>query len=160
MEEIIIGFSRPKNHILPIFSWLIRAFQGFTEYSHVYLKFHNDILDRYIIFQASGSQVNYIGSKLFKEQVHIIEEFKLYVTDEQCKQIQQFAIDQAGKPYSIRNILGIVFRSNLFLDGNDGFICSELVGNILNEQFNMYFDKEIEFITPKDIYEKLKLRKS
>lgn len=61
MEQITIGFSKSKK-FLPIGSWLIRAYMG-TPYSHVYLKFYSQSLNRTLIYEAVGGGVRFIGSK-------------------------------------------------------------------------------------------------
>src|SRR5690349_251313 len=105
MKTIAIGFSRPKK--FNILSWLIMKVQR-TEYSHVYVRFHSDSLDRDLIYQASGLQVNFVGGTLFKDHHLTVKEFSLSVTDETYKNTLQFAVDKAGMPYSIKQLFGIL----------------------------------------------------
>ncbi|HLD91720.1 MAG TPA: hypothetical protein VI911_12035 [Patescibacteria group bacterium] len=156
MKKMIIGFSRPKGKAFPWFSWVIRAKQGFTRYSHVYVKFSSLSIQREIIYQASGTQVNYIGSVLFYKHVHVVEEFEIEISDEQYLKMMQYMVDNAGKPYSIKNILANVFRSEKLLDGDEGFVCSELAGDILEKFKGLVFDKPLDIIQPKDVYIVLK----
>lgn len=152
MKKIKIGFSKPKNHIFPIFSWGIRLFQGWTDYSHVYLKFHSDSLDKDIIYQASGLQVNFVGNELFSKHVHIIKEFEIEIDDNDYINLLQFAVDNAGKPYSIIDIIAILFNKPKLLDGNKKYICSELIATILAKYYLMTGNKSYGMYTPKDIY--------
>ena len=150
MKNITIGFSRPKGKICPCFSWGIRLFQGWTPYSHVYIKINSKSLDRDLIYQASGTQVNFMGSELFYGHVHVFEEFEIQIKDEDYIEMMKFCIDNAGKPYSARDILAILFSSEKLLDGREKFICSELVGIILEDYADISSGKKIP--TPKDIY--------
>jgi len=156
MRKITVGFSRPKGKIFPVFSWAIRAYQGWTDYSHTYVKFTSSSLGRDIVYQASGLQVNFIGSKLFYDHVHVIDEFEFEVTDEAYKKVMQFCIDNAGKPYSMRDIFAILLKIDKLLDGNKKFICSELVAHILQDCINISCEKAPGLVTPKDLYSLLK----
>jgi len=158
MKYITIGFSRPKGKKFPIFSWGIRFFQGWTDYSHVYLKFSSNSLDRDIIYQASGTQLNFMGSKIFEDHAHMIEEFVLEINDTDYRSLLQFCIDNAGKPYSIRDILAILLKSRKLLDNESGFVCSNLMGYILQNYLKITLNKDYEMYTPKDIYSILKFK--
>lgn len=152
MKKLIVGFSRPKGKLFPCFSWGIRLFQGWTQYSHVYLKFKSSSLSRDIIYQASGLQVNFIGKKMFYDHVHVIKEFELELTDADYIQMMKFFIDNAGKPYSIKDIIAILFNKPNLSDGNDSFICSELVALVLNRYIGISFNKPLGLLSPKDVY--------
>jgi len=152
MKKITIGFSRPKGKICPCLSWGIRLFQGWTPYSHVYVKFHSNSLDRDVIYQASGLQVNYIGSKLFYKHVHVVDEFSLEISDEDYRKMMQYTVDNAGKPYSLKSIFAILFKIESWCDGDDSFVCSELIGEILRKYTDVSIDKSSEALTPKDIH--------
>lgn len=152
MKNITIGFSRPKGNICPCFSWGIRLFQGWTPYSHVYVKIKSKSFDRELIYQASGTQVNFMGSKLFYERVHMFNEFKLQIKDEDYIEMMRFCIDNAGKPYSMMDIFAILFKNEKLLDGREKFICSELVGIILKNYAKIPINKKTGMLTPKNIY--------
>ncbi len=158
MKKIYVGFSRPKGKLCPCFSWGIRAFQGWTPYSHVYVKIESKSFERDLIYQASGLQVNFMGSNYFYEHVHMIEEFEVSISDENFKKMVQFCIDNAGKPYSKRDIAAILFQKEEWLDGRDKFICSELAAIILEDYTDVSFNKPLGLVTPKNIYEMLKNR--
>ncbi len=161
MKKIIIGFSRPKGVTCPCFSWAIRAYQGWTDYSHCYIKFHSKSLDRDIVYQASGLQVNFIGNLFFEDHVHVIKEFEIEITDKDYRKIMQLSVDNAGKPYSLMQILGMLYAEifgtmpEVFKDGDQKYICSELVGEILVKYCNYEFDKDLETLSPKDIFDAL-----
>lgn len=165
MEKLIIGFSRSKKKFA-IFSWLIRLVDG-TKYSHVYIKWYSNKLQREIIYQASGTMVNFVGTSVFLEKNEIIKEYELEISDETSLKVKQFAMDKAGIKYGLKQVLGIgyvklmyIFGKNVrnpFDDGSHTYVCSELVGEILKEKLNFGMDIDLQTITPKDIDELMEL---
>lgn len=161
MNEIIVGFSRPASGFEP-FSWLIRAVTG-SKFSHAYIRFYEEEYDRWVIFQASGLKVNFIGQAMFDSKETIFEEFVVPVSDLTKKIAVQGAIDKCGSPYGVGQIIGfgaVLFMrlfgksiKNPFYSGSS-YVCSELVADVLIE-----IDKEDagnldpSAMTPKDDYE-------
>lgn len=152
MSEIIIGFSTRKG-IIP---YLIRLMEG-TKYSHVYLRRNSKNIGSYI-YQASGLSVNFTGLDIFLKKNQIIQEYKFDLTRNQLNDILRFFIKNAGKPYSLKqliilgiitffNKLGINLKFNTIND-NDAFICSELAGRILKDILQLKIDENMDFITP------------
>lgn len=158
METIYIGFSKSTKKFA-WFSWLIRLVDG-TEYSHVYIKFHSNSLERDIIYQASGTQVNFVGTKIFESCNKVVIEYPLDIKEETKKRILQQAIDKAGIPYGIKEIFGLAIIklyslfgkkiSNPFGNRDITYVCCELVADLLTEQ-GILSIKDIESITPKDL---------
>ncbi len=165
MEKIIVGFSRPKKWKL--FAWLIQEFYG-IEYDHVYLKLYSSSYDRYIIYQASSVMVNFMGSFKFNEENVIYKEFEVDISPENKRALMQFAIDNAGKPYSLKEVLGFAIVgilekfgkkiSNPFKDGTKEFICSEIGSYILENYTAEVMPKDYEDMSPKDLFEFLSSR--
>lgn len=164
MSTVIIGFSRPKRFFAP-FSWAIRAVDGFTPYSHTYIKVRSEKYDRDLIYQASHTMVNFMGKAAFDDEALVIREFPLQVSDETMKRVMTFAIDNAGQPYDLKSVCGIAMikiarlfgkrlTANPMGDGR-GFFCSELVGSILVELIGTRLYLVISTMTPRDIYEAL-----
>lgn len=156
MKRVVVGFSRPKK--LNIVSKLIMKMQG-TDYSHAYLMFRSESLDRNLIYQASGLQVNFTGSQLFYEHHIVVKEFELLVSDESYKKALQFAVDKAGSPYSIKQLFSMLWYMltghQVAGDGRQAYVCSELVGQMLLEDFSIDLDKDLDLVTPKDLFELL-----
>lgn len=160
MDKIIIGFSRPKSGFQP-FSWLIRGVQR-TPYSHTYIKYYNSFADRWTIYQASGTKVNYIGDARFSDIEMICAEFEIEVTTATKKKTIQYAIDRMGTPYGVKQILGIgavltarTFGKkikNPFADGNATMVCSELVTDILQEILQQGDTLDPDTAMPVDVY--------
>jgi hypothetical protein len=160
MSKIVIGFSKPRKR-MP-FSWLIRKAYG-TPYSHVFVSWRSDSLERDLVYQASGIAVNFIGLKAFDEINETIDRFEFDVDDILKKQMMQFAIDNAGKHYSLRAVFGLaVVRiaewcgktiKNPFKDGTHTYVCSELVAGIIKNFLDKDLPKDVEDMTPKDVYD-------
>lgn len=152
-KTIVIGFSTPNKWKL--LSWLIKILLR-TSYSHVYLKFHSESLDRDIVYQASGLAVNFIGNHRFLDHHKVIREFKLNISPECHLSTLQFAVDKAGSPYSLRQLLGILIYMLCGIkpkgEDQNTYVCSELIGQIMQEKFNICVNKDLDLITPKDVY--------
>jgi len=153
--KLTIGFSKPKNKMFPFFSWLIRLWDN-APYSHVYIRWtSNNSLN--ICYQASRSMVHFLGEKVFNQTILPIEEYELDITQEQYQQMLRFCVLNSGVNYSFKQILGIVLAKvlrlskNPFSDQNNGYVCSELIAQIMLDKLSITFDKEIELLTPRDI---------
>ena len=164
MKTIYIGFSRPKNVTLPVFSWAIRAVYR-TPYSHSYLRFTSQSLNRCLIYEAVGKGLRFIGLNLWNTHAECLKEFKLEVTDDQYTALLQYCVDNAGLEYGmvqsfgifigeLARSVGIDVRKNLLDESANHKICSEVVAEVLIS-LGVNFSKDLNLITPKDIYCKL-----
>lgn len=165
MDSIIIGFSRPKSFFEP-FSWLIRLIDR-SQFSHTYIKYYDNYANRWVIFQASGLTVNYIGQTLFNSKEILCAEFTIPITSAQKLTTIQYAIDTLGTPYGMKHILGIVLVkfANLFgkrianpFDESGTMVCSELVAYMLNQIILPTDTINFETATPTDVYNYLLVR--
>lgn len=155
MEQIIIGFSRPKK--FKLFAWAIMKTLG-TNYDHVYLKFHSESLERDIIYQASKMMINFMGSQVFDSDNIIVKEYELDITPENKKAMMQFAIDNAGKPYSFKEIIGFAYVkinalfgravSNPLGDGTNAYVCSVIATYMLDHYLNADVPGDFENVDP------------
>lgn len=158
MNNIRIGFSKPKNKLFPWFSWLIRVYEN-TQYSHVYIRWDVEGLQEKICYQASGLQVNFIGQKIFEEEILPVHEYSLIsaLSPENQKELLKFCISNSGVPYGIKQIFGIVIQKlfrlnkNPFADNSNSFVCSELIGTIFKEIFNLSPEVSLDNMLPKDV---------
>lgn len=160
MEKIIVGFSKPKN--FKLFAYLIMKLFD-TPYDHVYMKFHSTSYDRDIIYQASKMMVNFMGSKVFEDDNIIFKEFNVDISSETKKSLMVFCIDNAGKPYSIKEALGLglvkllsiikINIANPFKDEEDDYVCSVLVTNILKNFTTLNIEVDPKEANPKTIYD-------
>lgn len=160
MKNITIGFSRSSD-FLPIFSWLIMLSIQ-TPYSHVYLKYKDEELNKYVYYQASYDLVNSMDSTTFLSQEKVIKEFNFQISDKSFKSIQEFMLSNAGKPYSVLEICGLALMISLsffdiniqnpFKEAGKGWICDQLIAALLNECENIILPCNINNLTPKDVY--------
>ncbi len=159
-KSIIIGFSTPRKwHVLPA---LIKFLEK-TDFSHVYIKLKSESIDRELIYQASGLQVNFQNIASFNEKSKVIKEFEIELSEEAYIKVMQYMVDNVGKPYSIRQLLGMGIRkiasylgcviSNPFKNAHDAFICSEIAADILGLAKNEAYNSEN--VSPNDLYKVL-----
>jgi hypothetical protein len=157
-----VGFSRPRKWFVP-FSWLIRLFDG-TPYSHVYIRFYSSKYDRWMVYQASHTYVNFYGMPSFEKEALVVREFDIEVDDETRASVIKFAIDNAGVPYNLKTVFGIAFVKiaalfGVVIDKNpltgDGFFCSLLVGDIMVGKLGNKLPGDPNLWTPRVIYETL-----
>ena len=159
MEQIIIGFSTPKKW--KPFAKLIMWGYGIP-YDHVYIKFHSTNLDRDIIYQASKTMVNFMSPVLFQEENSVFREFKVDMTPENRKAMLQWAMDNAGRAYGIKEALGMAIVriasllgkkiKNPFGDGGATYVCSELAAYVLKQFEAAVFTTDLDDMTPLDVY--------
>lgn len=159
-ETIYIGFSKARGKF-PILSWLIRGIEG-TPYSHVYLRIPSAWFERDIYFQASSVMVNFMGQKYFDEHAEVVKEFPIQISPEVKKKIWQYCIDNAGKPYSIKQLPGIgIIRlgkvlgktwKNPFSDGRSMVVCVEVIADLMIETLGAQIKEDLDSIGLKEIY--------
>lgn len=158
MRKIQIGFSRPKK-VFPIFSWAIRLVE-WTSYSHVYVKSFSSIADEFLVYQASGTQVNFMGFCYFSRVAHVVKEFEFEISEEAHKAYLKWAIRMSGAPYGLKAVLGILLvrcfnlKRNPLSDGEKTWFCSELAGRVLSDFMGAHFPpEELEMAGPKKLFE-------
>lgn len=155
---VTVGFSKPKSQGA-VFSKLIRLFEG-TEYSHVYIKMST----RYgvdVVYQASGTKVNFMNYDLFAKQVIILREFEFEIDRDTKDAILNFCFTHVGAAYGIKQILGmgiarLLKRQNPFSDGLNTMVCTEVVGRILQVIDPKFDTKNFDNLGLNDVYHYLK----
>lgn len=157
MKTITIGFSKPKTKFVPL-SWIIRAFMG-TKYSHIFLEIPLENLNRKLIFQASGTKVNFISRSSFEKDHLVVTEFSIDISDDQFKKLMQNAVDLVGEPYSMLQLVNTaiyrLFKINLFDNKIKGWDCSKLVAAMLSTKLGITIETDLDVVTPKDIFKVL-----
>lgn len=157
---MVVGFSRPRK--FKMFSWIIM--KGYSiPYSHTYIKMYSNTYQRWLVYQASSTMVNFMNIETFNEEAQSVYEAQIEVSQETGFKVMQFAIDNCGKPYGIKGVFGYAWvrikeifgrkEENPLTDGNASFVCSELVAEILKECLGAELSKSPENMTPKDIYD-------
>jgi hypothetical protein len=136
MKTITIGFSKNKKILSKIIRWITRS-----GVSHTYIKYRQPDTDKLVVCQASGLSVNIENYDLFLTHQEIHQEFDIHIDDCFWYAAQDFIATNIGKPYSIKQLVGMIVvligRSigiginNPFRDGMHSFICVEVVANII-----------------------------
>lgn len=152
IDTITIGFSRPKNKIFPVGSWLIRLHQK-TSYSHCYARFYGKSANRTLIYEAVGSGVRFIGYYRWSKKAEEVKSYTIKVKKCNSVTMMQEFIDEAGNEYGHMQNIGI-FLANVFgwksNPWKKGRNCSEIIGKLLkSEGFGV--NKPLDLLTPKDI---------
>lgn len=160
MRTIVIGFSKSKK-VLPIGSWLIRMYQGFTEYSHVYIKipvkpkFPSDK-----ILHAAEGQVSHYSETAFLKRNEVVCEYEFEVSEEvYFELLRDYFHELSGEDYGVMQNVGIflvdVFRKfNMSINNpfTKGWNCSEYVGEVLKKIFPNHLKySDLNIITPKNV---------
>lgn len=161
-NNIIIGFSRPKGGFEP-FAWLIELATK-SPRAHAYIRFYSLEYKKWIIFQASGLKLNFVGNKLFDSKEEIQGEFNIPVSIRTKNRTIRFAIDNVGIPYGIGQVIGfgwvLLMRAfgkkvkNPFYS-KSSYFCSELAAEILTEILDPKDKIDPSTMSPQDLYEYL-----
>lgn len=162
MESITFGFSRPK--VWKPFAWLIMT--AYTiPYSHSYIKIYSEKYDRYLIYQASSTMVNFMNMETFNEEALVVHETQVEVSPEQRSKILRYSIDNCGKPYGVKEVFGMGWVrinqwfgkeiQNPFSDQDKTLVCSELTSIVLRDCLNIKLPKDPDDMTPLDVYQLL-----
>jgi hypothetical protein len=153
MKTVTIGFSRPKNKLFPIGSWLIRMYQGWTPYSHVYLEFYSESINRPLIYEAVGTGTRFVGQKYWQKHAEEVKSYTIEVKKCNYDQLIQYCVDNEGNSYGHLQNIGLFISNALGLKKNifkSGYNCSEEIGKILILE-GYKIDKDLNLLTPRDI---------
>lgn len=160
MRTLKVGFSK-STKFMPLFSWAIRVWDR-IEYSHCYTEFENRRHPELpLIYQASHDMMNFMSRPVFEKENEVVEEFTIQVSDEAYDRLMYKAIQIVGKPYGVKQIVGIILadifnlKKNPFQTKEDTYICSEWCAIVLDE-LGYVIPKDRNLVTPKDIHKVLK----
>lgn len=165
MRKIIIGFSKPKNKIFPIFSWLIRLFQGGTQYSHVYIRWYSPTIGTYLTYEASGTSVKFVGEQVYEDEITPIYEYEISISDNIYLNLLKFCIRYSGIKYGVIQVIGIAIallfklKKNPLSHGDQKQVCSEIVQRILKQILHKDIEIDLDLVTPKNIKDFLDTQK-
>lgn len=151
MRKMIIGFSTPKK--FKISSAFIRLFEG-TEFSHVYVAMVpslNSKLPFTKVFQASYGDVNCLTYANFKSKNKIFYEKAIDIEDDIYFEVANWLWSQLQKPYAFFQLLGIALDASIGKQGDESYICTELVARILRDKLKIDITKSLDYIGLDDI---------
>lgn len=156
---ITIEFTRPKRFRL--FSWMVRQIQK-TEYSHVRLSWLGAGGSVPVIYEASGSNIKFIGPEAQQyHPVEIIKTYKVNIGRDDYRKLVQLCMTFAGVRYGVKQVIGMalvrVFAldKNPFADGRKSQVCSEVVGHFIENILGHKVGVSLDIAGPKEIDEAL-----
>jgi len=161
MKNIIIGFSYPKHFKIgaALIAWWTNQ-----KYSHVYVRFEssNSKIPSNVYHAAHG-MVHFISYENFLKTNNTIIEYKLSVDDEVRTDVLVHCMTLAGEKYGhmelikifISDLVYTLTKKHISFCNSKGYICSELVGKIMNYILDTKFEKPLNLLKPNDIEEKL-----
>lgn len=143
--DFFVVLVKPKKRFVP-FSWIIRLFQGGTDYSHCAFEFK--ISNKTMFYEAKQPEVSLRNEYYFNKQYNVVKKYKITVTREKYKDIRQMVMLYAGSPYPILENIALAFskwfglKDNFYKDERYKK-CSELLANFLNEVFDVKINSEM-----------------
>lgn len=159
MKKLRIGFSKPKDKLLPIFSWAIRLYEG-TPYSHVYIRWQTK-WNTWLCYHAASLMIHFLGESSFARHITVVEEFEFEVTDEQFDRLMQFCTKYVGEDYALMDVLMIPFWDRLsksgkvvpsLANGASKQYCAELVMRALGEMGGKELTQNVDRVKLKQVY--------
>lgn len=162
MSKIHVGFSYPKRFKIgakAISLWMNRP------YSHVYVRLtYPNSKD--VIFHAAHGMVHFKSISNFLKENDVVKEYEMDMTEVCSDSFFDQCMELAGEKYSIAELINIfisdvhfyLFRKNIKLYNNRGYICSELVGELCQNKLKIRFNKPLFLLKPSDIDEALASR--
>lgn len=154
MKKITIGFSTPKNKKLPLFSWIIKAYEG-TPFSHVYIRWQTKY-GSWLCYHAASTVIHFQGEHAFNEHIKPVEEFEFEISNEDFDKLMEFCIKYAGADYAIWEVLSIpLWDAGIVTnDSNDPWsqYCAELICRALASFGSMDLTQSPDRVKLKEVY--------
>lgn len=158
MAVLHVGFSYPKK--FKIGAWLISKWMC-RPYSHVYLRFPANKISS-TVYQASHGMVHFSTEENFLKNNVSIKEITLNTEEISRLVILQHCMNLAGEGYGYIELVKIFLLDicdyiglKVYSHNGRGYICSELVGEVLETILDIKWDKPTYLLKPKDIEDKL-----
>jgi uncharacterized protein YjhX (UPF0386 family) len=156
--KIVIGLSTPRKK--GVLSRIVQSWGG-TKFSHAFIEIRSSYLreGNQIIYHASGTCVKIESADNFEKDNVVVKSYDLPIDRKIKRKIMNFAISRTGRPYNVLQLLGFVvmrLRNKLgFKGGNPwgggGYVCTELVAELLNDHLGIAVRKDFDDVTLNDI---------
>jgi hypothetical protein len=160
MRKLTIGFSKPKGKFLPIFSWLIRWYEGIP-YSHVYIRWQTSVGPS-ICYHAAHTSLHFLSDKQFDQDIHTVEKFDFDISDEQYMRLLKYCLETCGNSYALFEVFGVaiadIFKlsKNPVSRGEKEQYCAELVLRSIGEMNQEKLTYDADIIKLKQVYQFVK----
>lgn len=159
--KIYIGFSKPikKKIGADLISWWIKR-----PYSHVYVRFESqDPEIPSTIYHAAHGWVHFLDLERFERKNKTVIEYPVEVTQPQRKKLLIRCMKLAFEEYSVLELANLFLTDVLFRLGctrvkfhdPKGYICSELIADLLETVFDVKWEKPKYLLHPGDIEDAL-----
>lgn len=153
MKKLRIGFSKPKDKLLPVFSWAIRLYEG-TPYSHVYIRWQTK-WNTWLCYHAASLMIHFLGESSFARHLTIVEEFEFEVSEEKFDKLMAFCTKYVGEEYALKDVLMIPLNDlgvKYATDGANKQYCAELVMRALGEMDVKELTQNVDRVKLKYVY--------
>jgi hypothetical protein len=160
MRKLEIGFSKPKNNPLPIFSWLIRLYER-VPYSHVYIRWETNV-GPHICYHAAHTSLHFLSDNQFAREVATVESFEFDITPEQYNRLLKYCLETCGQKYALWEVLMIplvdLFKlsKNPFSRGSTEQYCAELVLRSIGEMSQEKLTYDADRVKLRQVYQFVK----
>lgn len=146
-----VGFSKARSP-LALGSLAIRLFER-APFSHAFLRWHSDRLEQDMVYQASHGMVHFVSGDRFDANAETVIAYCFTLTEEQATVVMKKCVELAGIKYGTLEMFGIAFERitgirSPFRDDARTYVCSELVGTVLNQCGVAQIDLDLELAGP------------
>lgn len=155
MYKLSIISSTPKDFKLSSAS--IRAFEYGPQHffsrrvpSHLAI-----VLENSRVYEASYGMVHPRKYENFVDNNHIFNKFDIEISESKLTEIEDWLWSHLGKEYGYYQLFLIMLKLNKEGD-DDKFICTELVGRLVEEKLNFNISKGLDTLGIRDCIEILK----
>jgi hypothetical protein len=161
-DFIVFGFSTSSKWWSPV-AWGIRLVER-TPYSHVYMKFWSDSLQRWLIYHASQRDLHFNNLEMFEQYNRVLKEYKVFASKKDRTEGLQLCVDRVGWAYGRMQLVGMaavrVVKAwfgwkvkNPFADAEKTQVCSEIAGRVLKIVGGPIDVSALEYEGPRYIYD-------
>lgn len=160
MKTITIGFSKPKNKLFPIFSWLIRLYER-TPYSHCYLRWETSYGPK-ICYHAAHTSLHFLSQRQFDKEIKVVEEFTITIPESRYGRVVKYCLETCGQSYGLREVFGIAISEglgikwNILKTGEKEQFCAELVYRVLGLITDDKLTKDADMVKLSYVYNLVK----
>lgn len=156
MKKIVVGFSRSISP-WKIGSKIIQEVEK-RDFSHVYIRYSCPTTGVEVVAQASHGYVNEVSFDIFQTQNIVVEEYEMFSTKDQFRDVLTFIQKNKGKDYSQMQIILIGIKKILHIELDQyenrdmAYICSEFGARIM-QILGKQMPEHLDFVTPSNFRE-------
>lgn len=112
-----------------------------TDFSHAYIRWWSPSLSRWLVYQANGSGIHFMGCTRFYTTNLTKHEYLIEIDEERARAMYRWCVDTAGTSYDRLELLGLGIKRLFGLFGlrirnpfnrKGSYICCSLAAAMLN----------------------------